>query len=104
MDVLAACLRRNIQLAANPQSNPERPVPAERRDTGTSRLGHASRPSMARSGADVLSAHGPKREVPISRLGFVDSFRTPTQLSLDTHLNFPDLRIRRAELDQQALS
>jgi hypothetical protein len=28
---------------------------------GTSALGHASRPSLARSGADVLSAHGLRR-------------------------------------------
>ena len=74
MDGLAARLRRNTQLAANPQLNPERPVPTERRDTGTSPLGHASSPSVGRSVADFLSAHGPRGELPISRLGFTDSF------------------------------
>ena len=35
MDVLVACLGRSAQLPANPQSNPERPVPTESRATGT---------------------------------------------------------------------
>ena len=48
-------------------------VPTGRRDTGTFLLRHASRPSVARSVADVLSAHGPRRKVPISRLGTVDA-------------------------------
>ncbi len=48
-------------------------VPNCRRDMGTFRLGHASSPSMGRSVADVLSAHGPMRKVPMSRLGQLDS-------------------------------
>jgi len=52
-----------------------KPVPDQRRDTGTSPLGHASSPSLGRSVADFLSAHGPRGEIPISRLRFVDSCR-----------------------------
>jgi hypothetical protein len=48
--------------------NPFRSVPACRRDTGIFLLRRASRPSMARSVADVLSAHGPRRKIPVSRL------------------------------------
>jgi len=46
-------------------------VLTDRHDTGTFLLRHASRPSLARSVADFLSAHGPRRKVPVSRLGFV---------------------------------
>ena len=46
-------------------------VPIGRRDTGIFPLGRASRPSMARSGADVLSAYGPRGKIPVSRLDIV---------------------------------
>jgi len=46
-----------------------RPVLNDRRDTGTSPLRHASSPSVGRSVADVLSAHGLRGEVPASQLG-----------------------------------
>ena len=53
-----------------------RPVLTERRATGTSPLGHASSPSVGRSVADVLSAHGPRRKVPASRLDTVGALNS----------------------------
>jgi len=54
-------------------SDSSRLVLTERRDTGTFPLRRAARPSMARSGADVLSAHGLRGKVPVSRLALVAS-------------------------------
>ena len=48
-----------------------RALVTRRRDAGIFLLGHASRPSLARSVADFLSAHVPRRKIPTSRLSTV---------------------------------
>jgi len=50
-------------------------VPTGRRAMGIFPLGHASGPSMARSVADVLSAHVPRGKTPTSRLDIVQIFK-----------------------------
>ena len=61
---------RYTHLPANPPSNPDSSVLTDSRDAGTFPPGRASSPSLGRSVADFLSAHGPRGKVPASRLGF----------------------------------
>ena len=52
--------------------NSIRKVLTDRHDTGTSPLRHAVNPSMGRSVANIVLAHGSRGEAPISWLRYVD--------------------------------
>ena len=80
MDVLAACLRKYIPTPGESLKNlldnvvdTEDSVPTGCRDTGIFFLGHASRPSMARSVAGYPAGSRPQQEdtrIPPSVCGF----------------------------------